>query len=395
MAELFCMNLLDLPLGEKIQLSCVGADKDNRFSCVATAERMIKRDRYGREMQVVRIDNGLLSFLTVVERALDLDDLRLSGEKMSWDKTENAFLHPDSVDLKVSQGWEKGFFAAITTLGPEIFGTPDEIRSMHGTGAYSQADPKTVQISFDGTWLSLEGTVPIKGFEERTVYEKKVRICTKLNTASLIRFETTRNLTEERQPIDDGFHMQLAGRYMEEGGQYVLPVARERMLLRDSVPEEIDPLTIYPYAEKCDPIRCYQYIPERVYGLETIPEIALYSVLPEIASDMISSGLISEKARLTAEMVRNAKGNGAAYIVRSLDAFPRTLLAKRAVEEPMYAIEPCKTRPNSLRQKAIDGELQYIAPGGKSKSWIVVGFSKEEETIARIQRQIENSARVV
>ena len=51
-----------------------------------------------------------------------------------------------------------------------------------------------------------------------------------------------------------------------------------------------------------------------------------------------------------------------------------------------------KTRPNSLKQKAIDGELRYLAPGGEAESWIAFGFLEEEASIGYFEKLIESAA---
>nr|MCR5754458.1 aldose 1-epimerase family protein [Acetatifactor sp.] len=326
----------------------------------AFIEKRVFTDRFGRDVIEIFVNNGALSFTVLPQRSMDIGEIFLKGEKISWEKSRNALLHPKSVDLSVDK-WEKGFFAAVTTLGPEVFGTPDEIRTVHGTGAYSPAELQTVTISCAEHRICVAGRVPIVGYEKEPVYEKEIRVETVAGGESFIRYERTNNLTEERQHIDDGFHIQLAGPFMAQGGSYVLPVKTERMLLRDSAPVEKNPKDIYQFSEVLDPIRCYQYIPEQVTGLENVRDLANYTEIQDSGN------------RLTAEMIVNKEETQAAYIVRPLSAFPRSLLAKSAGDGAMYAIEPCKTRPNSIRQKAIDGELMYLDAGAGFDSWIVVG----------------------
>ncbi len=55
--------------------------------------------------------------------------------------------------------------------------------------------------------------------------------------------------------------------------------------------------------------------------------------------------LLSDNGKMTAEMIVNEERDTAAYVVHLLDKFPRSLIAKKAIDERMYALEPCKTRP--------------------------------------------------
>lgn len=55
--------------------------------------------------------------------------------------------------------------------------------------------------------------------------------------------------------------------------------------------------------------------------------------------------LLSDNGKMTAEMIVNEERDTAAYVARRLDKFPRALIAKKAIDERMYALEPYKTRP--------------------------------------------------
>ncbi len=328
-------------------------------------------DKYGRQLHVVAIDNGCMSFTVLPERGMDIGDIYINGEKVSWETPEGELLHPDSVDLKEPGAWDKGFVASVTTIGPEVFGTPDEIRTVHGTGAYSTVDLCSFCVKEANEETEVMGTVTIRGYDKNPVYRKEIRIVTRRNSTFLTRYERTINLTNERQHIDDGFHIQPAGAFVSKGGSYVLPVKTEHMLLCDSAPSEDDPKKIYDYGMSLDPIRCYQYAPEEVRGLEMLPLPSTHHV--------------------TAEMLVDDGWTMAAVLVRPLDVFPRTLIAKRAIGKPMYAIEPCKTRPNSIKQKAIDGELMYLKPYESMDSWITLGYLTGQKEIMDIAYRIEEA----
>ncbi len=342
-------------------------------------EKKIFKDTYGSVIHVIVVSNGTLTFSVIPERGMDIGEIYLGNEKISWDRSEAYLLHPDNVNLQENGGWEKGFYSAVAALGPEIFGTPDEIRTVHGTGSYSRAELASIRITWDEEEISIEGNVSIKGYSAAPSYKKNIKIHLKYNSSVIVRKDTTWNLTEERQPIDDGYHIQLAGKFMANGGNYVLPVLKEKMLLRDSAPSEKDPFEIYNFNKELDPIRCYQYVPETVYGLEEVIELEGYS------------NLIKESGRITAEMLVDSERTSATFVIRPLKSFPRSLIAKRAITEPMYALEPCRTRPNSLYQKAIDGELTYLEPNGKEISWIIMGALRDKASISLLESIIKGA----
>ncbi|OKP77473.1 DUF4432 domain-containing protein [Paenibacillus sp. P3E] len=340
-------------------------------------------DRFGSQMHLLTISNGRLVFTVILERGMDIGEIRLDAEKISWDRDERYLLHPDHVDLTDNEhsGWDSGFYAAVAAIGPEIFGTPDEERTVHGTGSYSPALLESVRLIWDERQICLEGNVPVRGYGTLPVYEKLIRIVTNYGAAALFREDTVRNLTDTAQPVDDGYHIQLAGVFMSGGGSYVLPVSPGKMLLRDSAPPEEDPLAVYNSGSRLDPIRCYQYIPEPVEGLAALPQVRDYHA--------VAGG----GRELTAEMLVNTGQDAAAYVIRSLQCFPRSLIAKRATGDCMYALEPCKTRPNSMKQKTIDGEVVYVGPRGQSTGWFILGATRDPQEITTLTHLIRSAAK--
>ena len=97
------------------------------------------KDKYGSLLHEEEVDNGLLSFTVIPERGMDVGEICFKGKRISWDKGREYLIHPENVDLR-KEGWDKGFYCAISSVGPEVFGTPDEVRTPHGTGAYSVCD---------------------------------------------------------------------------------------------------------------------------------------------------------------------------------------------------------------------------------------------------------------
>lgn len=372
MSNAYVIKLESLKLGSRVSLPYSGYVEKTEFN-----------DSYGSIINILTISNGLLAFTILLERGMDIGCIFYGEEKISWNRREKYLLNPDNVNLYENNntGWEKGFYAAVAAIGPEIFGTPDEVRTVHGTGSYSKAALESVRICCDEEQILVEGVVPIQGYSEEQVYEKTIRISTKYEESIFIRQDITRNLTGISQPLDDGYHIQLAGEFTSKIGRYILPVAPEKMLLRDSAPKEQNPLEIYDFRLKLDPIRCYQYIPEPVSGLVDIKELRGYQEFLE------------GHHKVTAEMIVNSEKSTAAFVIRPLDSYPRSLIAKRVIEEPMYALEPCRTRPNSMRQKTIDGEVFCLKPYSHVTAWVLIGVTKSPLSISKLENVIVNSTR--
>lgn len=340
-------------------------------------------DRFGSQLHLLTVSNGRLVFTVILERGMDIGEIRLESEKISWERDERYLLYPEHVDLSDNEhsGWDSGFYAAVAAIGPEVFGTPDEVRTVHGTGSYSPALLESVRLVWDERQICLEGNVPVRGYGTLPVYEKTIRMVTNYGAAALFREDTVRNVTDTPQPVDDGYHIQLAGTFMSGGGSYVLPVSSKKLLLRDSAPPEEDPFAVYDAETRLDPIRCYQYVPEPVEGLSDLPQVRDYCTAA------------GDGRELTAEMLVNAGKDAAAYVIRSLQCYPRSLVAKRAIEDCMYALEPCKTRPNSIKQKTIDGEIVYVGPRGQCTGWIILGATRDPQEITTLTHLIRSAAK--
>jgi len=339
------------------------------------------RDMYGSPLTILTVGNGLLKFTAIIERGMDIGEVYLENEKVSWNRDLKYLLHPDNVDLAKNNGtgWLDGFYPSVAAIGPELFGTPGEGFTLHGSGSYSPANPDSVTISAGDDSVFVSAVVLIKDSFKNPIFEKRVKITTYYNSASIIREEITKNISPEERVLDDGLHIQMCGSFLENGGTYVLPVHRWEMLLRDSAPRETDPLYIYPLSEGPVPIRCYQYVPRPVRGFELIPE------LKRIASNLESL------TGITAEMLINSERDTAAYVIRPLDCFPRSLIAKEITENQMFSFEPCRTRPNRMSQKITDGEAFFLKPGGFSKTQCVIGVTKEIYTINTLEKIIRSA----
>ncbi|WP_164472761.1 DUF4432 family protein [Cohnella candidum] len=343
------------------------------------ASLKVRRDAGGATLHEIELHNGALTFTVLPERGLDIGEIVLDGEKMSWERGDSCLLHPDRVDLTAGggTGWLQGFYAAVASIGPELFGTPGEGYTLHGTGSYSPADLRSIAVWADEEGLTFEGSVSVVGYGERPQFGKRVRLFTRWGSECLLREETTTNLSDRALTLDDGYHVQLCGPFLHEGGRYVLPVSSEAMLLRDNAPPEEDPLRIPPISEGLSPIRCYQYVPEAVRGLEERAELRDYvEAMPQ-------------RAGFAAEMVVNASGDAAGYVIRPLSAFPRSLIAKEISEYGfMFALEPCRTRPNRMSQKHTDGEAFILPPGGSDTTQCLIGVTQDRSLIGDLEKKI-------
>lgn len=336
------------------------------------------QDKKGASITIIEISNGSLFFTVLPERGLDIGEIHLSSHKMSWDRSEDYLWHPSHVELEESNGtgWMKGFYGAVAAIGPELFGTPGEGFTLHGSGSYSTAVPESIQVSWDSQSVMIEGKVPVKDRCGNLLFEKFIQMSSVWGSPLMLRKEAVSNCRNHVQVLDDGYHIQLSGAFMHQGGRYVLPVKQHEVLIRDSAPLEQNPFHIPANGEGTYPMRCYQYVPEKVDGLYQFDKVA-----PYLSEMNLSRGL-------TGEMIVNTANTYAGYVIRPLFDFPRSLIAKQIDSSFMFAIEPCRTRPNRMSQKITDGEALYIQAGETVSSCCIIGFSDSRDEIQQLENMI-------
>jgi hypothetical protein len=307
--------------------------------------------------------------------------MKYEEEEMSWDRSSSYLRHPNNVSLQDCDGtgWLEGFYSAVATIGPELFGTPGEGYTLHGTSSYSQAQQESIKMRCEEEGIWIEGEVVCSGYWDKLIFIKHVSIFTAWNSSLQLREEKTMNFSTESMTLDDGYHIQLSGPFMHDGGRYILPANSESLLIRDGAPREDDPLRIPPRSEGPQPIRCYQYVPEPVHGLEHIEELNAFIYRLQ------SSGL-------TAEMMVDNGNQKASFVIRPLESFPRSLIAKEIGESFMFSFEPCRTRPNRMSQKHVDVEAFTLEPGSSAFTQCIIGVTKNFYfyTIEALQKCITN-----
>jgi hypothetical protein len=336
----------------------------------------------GSPMSVLTIRNGKLTFTVLPERGMDIGKIFLGDEKVSWERSDDYLLHPDRINLQEGNGtgWLKGFYGAVSSIGPELFGTPGEGYTLHGTGSYSPAITESIFVECDETGIAVEGSVSVRGYADAPVFEKRIRMYTRWGSEALLREEKTRNVSDTVQTLDDGYHIQLCGSFLHEGGRYVLPLPSNEMLLRDSAEPEEDPLRIPCRSQGTTPIRCYQYVPGAVSGLHAIQDIGAY----------VSA--LDDRRGITAEMIVSEDRSAAGFVIRPLSCFPRSLIAKEISDSFMFAFEPCRTRPNRMSQKHADGEAFVLEPGSSDTTQCLIGATRDQGMIEVLELAISKSA---
>ncbi|MNK97912.1 hypothetical protein D3C87_1182610 [compost metagenome] len=156
-----------------------------------------KLDSQGERLTRILLNNGKLTLSILPERGMEVGEIFLSGEKMSWERSPDYWVHPNQVDFHKGNGtgWMDGFYSAAAAIGPELFGTPGEGLTLHGTGSYSIAELETVRIGYNEEGLQVEGVVPCRGYSTEPIFKKEITIFTRWNSSLFMIEVMTMNLS--------------------------------------------------------------------------------------------------------------------------------------------------------------------------------------------------------
>lgn len=316
--------------------------------------RVHKRVLHGGKqegVEVIDVDNGVLSFEIVPTRGMGLWEGRCAGLDLGWDSPVDEIVHPALVNLESrgGLGWLEGFGEWINRCGLASNGSPglDEVTSntgaivpvqltLHGKAAYIPARYVEVVIEPPPS-----RRIVVRGIVDETMmFGPRLRLTTEISTGigskSLTIEDEIRNLAATPQEIEILYHSNFSRPFLEDGARFVAPV--RRVFPRDERAAEGAMKGWNIYAAP-DP----SYI-EQVYFLE----------------------LFGGPDARTEVMLQNRAGDRGVSLAFSLDRLPfLTLWKNTTAQENGYVtgIEPGTNYPNHRKIERAHGRVPKL--GGK------------------------------
>lgn len=182
-------------------------------------------------VDLIRVDNGALSFAVVPTRGMGLWEARLGGDRVGWrPPVADGPVNPAFVELESrgGLGWLKGFDELLARCGLENNGAPyrdadGRLHTLHGRIATIPAHYVAVRVDEAPPHaITVEGHV-----DEAELFFSGVRLVTTIRTVPgsnkvTVRDEV-RNLRDVASTFQLLYHWNFGPPHLEEGSRFVAP----------------------------------------------------------------------------------------------------------------------------------------------------------------------------
>ncbi|MHB0958406.1 MAG: aldose 1-epimerase family protein [Pirellulaceae bacterium] len=332
--------------------------------------RIDKRRLYGGlsdGVDVVRVDNGVLSFDILPTRGMGLWKAWIDGLCIGWNSPVRGPVHPSFVPLSDpgGLGWLDGFDELLVRCGLESNGAPDfspsgQLRyGLHGRIANKPAHQLDVRVDGETGEIAVTGVV-----DETRFHFFKLRMTTTVTTrvgqTGLEIRDTIENLSGSSTDIQLLYHINFGPPLLGPGAQVVAPVKTlvpRTPLAAAALPE----WSRYPQPQaSCQ---------EQVYFFELL------------ADDQQRTAVLLKDAQA-------ARGVSLQFNTRQLPCF--TLWKNPTAEADGYVtgLEPATNFPNPRSFEQQQGRIVSLPPGGKCTFDLQLEIHPTAADVARIEQQI-------
>ena len=334
--------------------------------------------RGGRQegVDMVEVDNGVLSFKVIPTRGMNLWEARSDGVRFGWDSPVNEVVHPQYVhlDSRGGLGWLDGFVEWINRCGLASNGLPgtDRVRSntgdiaevqltLHGKVSYIPAHH--VEVIVDpppARRIRIRGVV-----DETMMFGPRLRLTTEISTEigsrALTIDDEVQNLAATPQEMQLLYHCNFGSPLLEEGARFVAPLAQVKP--RDARAAEGG---MEKWNEYEGPVTGYV---EQVYFLR----------------------LLGDADGNTEVLLRNRRGDRGVSLRFSLGQLPyMTLWKNTAARENGYVtgLEPGTNYPNLRSIEREAGRVPVLEGGQSYRVRLVITALPGAEEVAAAARRI-------
>ncbi|WP_337175789.1 aldose 1-epimerase family protein [Paludisphaera sp.] len=336
-------------------------DGDAAAGCVVSKRRLRGGRRDG--VDLIRVDNGALTFQVVPTRGMGLWKAALGGDRVGWDSpTHDGPVHPAYVqphDLG-GIGWLEGFDELMVRCGLMSNGAPfrdgEALHPLHGRIASIPA--WYVAVHVEGDSVAIEGRVRESflfggGVELRTTYAT-----TRGSNAVTVRDEFV-NVKDVPTAMEILYHWNFGPPHLGEGSRFVAP-------LKELVPRD---------ARAAEGLATYD-----VYGP---PE-------PGFAEQAYFCSLRDESGR-TAAMLRDKAGERAVALRYDVTAMPCFTLWKCTGglrDGYVTGLEPGVNFPNPRPFEEAQGRVVTLPVDGRHVIETTLEVLSGRDSVAALESEI-------
>jgi Domain of unknown function (DUF4432) len=318
--------------------------------------------------EIVEVDNGLLKFIVVPTRGMNIWRADIQGVRLGWDSPVTEIVHPQFVDLteRGGKGWLNGFGELVSRCGLESMGPPgpdgSQVLTQHGRINYLPAS--YVEFRFEpepNPRIVLRGNV-----DEAFMFGPHLRLITEISTeiasSELVLNDTVQNLADIPQEMESLYHVNFGPPLLGAGAKFLAPI--KRVAPRDARAAEIDMAK---------------------WNLYTGPQPAGYTEQVYLAE------LWADQKGFTQALLQSPTGNLGALVAFNVQQLPYFTLWKN--EAPLKTgyvtgLEPATSYPFHRAEERKAGRLPKLAPGESHHATVVVKALLTEAEVTAAARKI-------
>lgn len=318
-------------------------------------------------VDVVRIDNGALSFDVLPTRGMGLAKAWLGGDEFGWKSPVPGPVHPRFVPIAEPSGlgWLDGFDELLVRCGLESNGAPEfneqgrVVYPLHGRIANKPARRLTLAVDEENDELSLTGVV-----EEVRFHFLKLRLTSTVSTMvgerGLRIVDVIENLSDSPAEAQVLYHVNFGLPLLDAGSRFVAPLKT--------------------------------VVPRNDHAAAGMPTFDSYAA-PEAGFEeqVYFMQLLADKDHRSLAMLRNAHGTAGASLhfdVRQLPCF--TVWKNTTGEGDGYVtgLEPATNFPNPRSFEGGQKRVLSLPPRGKAELRLQLEFYNDAANVAKVEEQI-------
>lgn len=319
-------------------------------------------------VDLISVDNGMLSFQVIPTRGMNLWRARLGGLAIGWDSpVRDGPVNPAFVDAQAwgGLGWLDGFDELLARCGLDSFGPPykdgDRTYTLHGRISNIPAHRVSIHVDEKPPHaITIEGRVI-----ESRLFHTQIELTTKITTVPgsnkiTVRDEFT-NLRDSPSDLQILYHWNFGPPLMEEGARFVAPW--KTVVPRDKAAAE--------GLGRFD-----------VYGPPS----------PGSAEMVYFFELIGGDEGKTLALLRNRKGDAGIALRFSTAQLPGFTLWKNQgglKEGYVTGLEPGSGYPNPKPYEAARKRVRSLAPGETATAEIVLEVATSAAAVSALEAEIK------
>jgi hypothetical protein len=334
-----------------------------------------KRRLYGGlsdGVDVVRVDNGVLSFDVLPTRGMGLWKVWAGDLSIGWDSPVRGPVHPSFVPLADPSGlgWLDGFDELLVRCGLESNGAPEfsehgRLRyGLHGRIANKPAHQLEVRADGETGELTIAGIV-----DETRFHFFKLRmfttITTKVGESSLSIRDTIENFSGSPTDIQMLYHINIGPPVLGAGAQVVVPTKT--------------------------------LVPRTPLAAAALPDWSRYGQPQANAQEQVYFfDLQGDERQHTAVLLKDpqgARGVSVHFNTRQLPCFSLWKNPTAQADGYVTGLEPATNYPNPRSFEARQGRVVALEPGGTCTFDLQLQVHQTAAEVNDMQRHVESLAK--